>query len=112
MAILASRRRHPIVARNRMFAARVSLLRIRMALPTRDLLRRCVVHQALDIGVAVNARKQAPVDGVLQLAHIDKQAQRLPVHIGRQRGVRVAGEAVCILRLLCTMRQMGPGKQR
>ena len=68
MAILAPGSRHALLARNRMGAMRVSLLRVRMALPAGNFLRRRIVRQALHVGVAIHAGKQPPMDGVLLLA--------------------------------------------
>ena len=111
MAILASRRRHAVLARNRMLAVGVSLLSVRMALPAGYLLRRSIVHKALHIRVAIDASKEAPVDSVLQLRLIHEQAQRLPVHIGSQCGIRMAGQAVGIFKLLSRIRRVDTDKQ-
>ena len=94
-----------------MQAVGVSLLRIRVALPAGHLPGRRIVHQALHIRVAIHARKQASMDRVLQLPRIHKQAQRLSIHIRRQRLIGVAGKAIRIFKLLRAMRYRGPGKQ-
>ena len=101
MAILAPRSRHTLLARNRMGAMRVSLLRVRMALPAGNLFGRRIVRQALHVGVAI-------VDGVLLLRLIHKQADRLPVHVSRQRLVAVAGKAIRILELGLSFGFTGP----
>ena len=108
MAILAPRSRHALLARNRMGAMRVSLLRVRMALPAGNLFGRRIVRQALHVGVAIHARKQPSVDGVLLLRLIHKQADRLPVHVSRQRLVAVAGKAIRILELGLSFGFTGP----
>ena len=47
----------------------------------------------------------------LQLPLIHIQAERFPVHVGRQRRIRVASQAVCIFKLLRAMRHLRPDKQ-
>ena len=112
MAILAPRRRHTFLARNRMGAAGVSLLRVCMAPAAGNFLGRRIVRQALHIGVAIHARKQPPMDGVLQLPRIHKQAHRLAVYISRQRLVAVAGKAVRILELWLSFALAGPQEKK
>ena len=112
VAILASCRRRAFLARHRMSAVLVSFLRIRMAFPAGHLPGRRIVRQALHIRVAIHAPKQPPMDRVLQLPRIHKQAKLLSIHIGRQRLIRVAGKAIRIFKFLRTMRHGGPDKQR
>lgn len=96
----------------RMHAARVSGLRIHMALSASDFLGRRVVHQALHIFVAVNAAEHAAVDGVLQLGLIHKQAEFAAVRILGHGCIGMAGEAVGVLELVLRLNRTCQDKQR
>ena len=87
---------------------RIALALVGMALVAGDFLRRRVVGEAFDVGVAINARKCA-VNGVLEFVGVDGDA--VAVAIGHA-GVGVAGEAVGVLELLRGGWGGGPGKKR
>ena len=100
VAVLASGGGSTRIARGGVRTVRIGMLRIGVTLGAGDLLRRRVVSQALHILVAIDARKHGAVDGVLELALIDKQADGFAVDVFRQRRVAVAGETFGILELL------------
>jgi hypothetical protein len=51
------------------------------------------VGGALYVRVAVDTRKHAAVDGVFESLRVDVKAYRLSIHLVRQCGVAMAGEA-------------------
>ena len=83
-----------------MSAVRVSSLRVGVALGAGDLLRSLVVHEALDVGVAVDAGQQGTVNGMPELGLVDVEADRLAIHIRGERLVGVARETIGIFQLL------------
>ena len=96
-----------------MRTVRIGRLRIGVALRARDPLWRRLVHQALHIGVAIDARqRQRSVNGVLQLAFIHKQADRLAVHVLGERVVAMAGEAVLIFQFVLGLNGAGEKRQK
>ena len=82
-----------------MHGAGVGLLGSFMASGAGDFLWRRVVDKALDVGVAIDASKQAAVNGMLQLVLIDEEADLLAVFVSGQGRIAVAGETVGILDL-------------
>ncbi len=99
------------LVRLRVQAVRVSVLRIRMALGAGDLPRGGLMDQAPYILVAINARKHAAVDGVLELVLIHIQADLLAVHFRSHGRVGVAGETIAVLELVLGVCRAGPNKQ-
>ena len=86
-------------------------LRIGMALRAGYLLRRLLMHQALHILVAIDARQHAAMDGVLEFVAIHKQTDLLAVFIIGQRGIGVAGKTICILEFMFCPRERSSRKQ-
>jgi len=111
MAVLAVCRQPTVFGRLGVQAVRVGILCIGMALRAGDLLRRCVVRQALHILVAIDAGEKIAVDGMLQLGFIHKKADLLAVHFRGQSGVGVAGQTVLIAQLVLSASRKGAGKQ-
>jgi len=74
-------------------ASLVSCLLIGVTGRASDVLRRRVVRGALYVGMAVDTRKHAAVDGIFESLGIDVKANWLSVHFVRQRSIAVAGEA-------------------
>lgn len=90
---------------------RVGSLCIGVALGAAHLFRRLFMHQALHVFVAVHAREHAAVNGVLELALIDKEAHGRAVCVfGGESGIGVAGETVRVFELLRGKCAGGPGK--
>ncbi|MGD0831994.1 MAG: hypothetical protein ABR907_13705 [Terracidiphilus sp.] len=100
MTVLAVSRRRAIIGWLGVQTARIGILCIGMTLGACDLLRSGVMHQTLDIRVAIDAGEEITVDGMLQLGFIHKEANLFAVGFCGQGGVRVAGEAVFIVELL------------
>jgi len=65
-----------------------------MAGGARNLLRRRFVSKPLDVGVAVDACEHAAMNGALERLWVDVKADGFPVHLVRQCGVAVTGEAL------------------
>ena len=95
-----------------MRAVLVGRLRLGMALGAGYLLRRRIVHQALHILVTVYAGQKTTMNRMFQLVLVDKDAQRLPVHVFGQRGVGVAGKAVRVFELLRGMSVRDPNENQ
>lgn len=86
-----------------MGAVRVSSLRIGVTLGAGDLLRSLVVGEGFNVGVAVDARKQRAVNGMLELRFVNVEADGLAIRVGGEGLVGVAGKAVGVLQFLRRM---------
>jgi hypothetical protein len=69
------------------------------------------MHERLHVCVAIHASEHGAVDGVLEFARIDKEALLLPVHVPRESGVAVTGEAVFILKLVLSRKNRSPNEK-
>jgi hypothetical protein len=73
-----------------MIAALVGGLLLGMALGAGNPARPDFMRRALDVGVAVNAGEQGPVDRVLENFRVYEEADLLAVYLGRHGGVTMA----------------------
>jgi len=74
--------------------------------------RSILVRRGLHVLVAIDAGEHSTVDGLLHLFGVDGEADRLAIRIGGgERGVRVAGETVGVLRLVLGAGERCPGEQ-
>ncbi len=94
-----------------MHGAGIGLLGSLVASGAGDFLGRCVVGQAFDIRVAVDAAEQPAMERVLQLVFVDVEADLLAVFISGQRGVAVTGQAIAVFQLLRGAARTAPGSQ-
>ncbi len=113
VAVLATGGNLSALVHFRVDAVLIRLAGIGVALRAADFLRGRLVRQALHILVAIHAGEHAAVDGMLELALVDEEADRRSVLVrGGERGVGVAGEAVRVLELLRGVCGRGPGKKK
>lgn len=95
----------------RMRAVLVGGLSIWVTLRAGDFLRRRVVRQGFDVGMAIDAGKHCAVNGVLHPGRIHEEAMRLSVDIDGQASVAMAGEAILVLELVLCRESDCPGKK-
>ena len=100
VAVLARSGRNAGLGRLGVKAVLVGSLRLAMAIGATDLFRGCLVGEAFDILVAVDARKHAAVDGVLELGPVDEESELFAVLLFRKGRVGVAGQAIFVLELV------------
>lgn len=96
-----------------MGAVGVGILSVRVAVDAEDLLRRRFVGEALHVFVAVHAGElHGGVYGVLEFFGIDKERDGLAVHVGGQRRIAVAGEAVFVFQFVLGAGGEGRAQQK
>ena len=96
-----------------MSTVRVCIAGFGMAAAAENFLRRRLVHEALDVLMAIDAGKfHRSMDRVLELLAIDKERDLLAVDVFGQRRVPMAGEAILVFDLVLGANGEGRAQQK